>query len=309
MVILKGLLSLLLYLVNLIVTATAVLFFAAVYFLIPLRSGRRMMQEHVLQKMPMIYAQTNAWIMMISTKNHWDVLGTGELDPNRWYVMMSNHRSWIDILVLKKVFVHHIPPLKFFMKKELLWQLPLAGLACYVLHYPFMSRHSAAAIRKNPQLKGQDIATTQKACQRLRHFPTTLINFLEGTRFTEKKKERQQSPFQHLLKPHAGGIAVVMHELQDILAGVVSVTICYPNKTPSVWEFVCGRFEKIVVRYELLPITPDLIGDYYDDRNFRAHMQQWLNEIWKKNDVMIEEQILQKPACSERSERNKGVLQ
>src|SRR3989338_1333815 len=288
MVILKGLLSLLLYLVNLIVTATAVLFFAAVYFLIPLRSGRRMMQEHVLQKMPMIYAQTNAWIMMISTKNHWDVLGTGELDPNRWYVMMSNHRSWIDILVLKKVFVHHIPPLKFFMKKELLWQLPLAGLACYVLHYPFMSRHSHAEIRKNPKLKGKDLETTKKACQRLREFPVTLINFLEVTRFTEAKKERQQSPFLHLLKPHTGGIATTIQELHDILAGIVNVTIAYPGKTPSVWEFVCGRFDRVVVRYEVLPITSNLIGDYYNDREFRANMQQWLNEIWLQKDSFLQ---------------------
>jgi hypothetical protein len=115
-----------------------------------------------------------------------------------------------------------------------------------------------------------------------------LINFLEGTRFCEAKKKRQQSPFNHLLKPHAGGAAVVMHELADTLLGVVNVVVCYPGKTPSFWEFACGRFEKIVVRYEVLPITPDLIGNYYSDRNFRAHIQQWLNAIWKKNDAVIQ---------------------
>ncbi|HLB55847.1 MAG TPA: acyltransferase [Coxiellaceae bacterium] len=304
-----GVISLFLYALTTVLLAVTILCVSLIVCIIPVRKWRFAIQKNFLQRTPSWYSTINSLIMRINTSGKWDILGTGQLQKNNWYVMISNHRSWLDILVLDRVFNKKIPPLKFFMKKELLWQLPFAGLACYALGYPFMSRHSHAAIRKNPQLKGQDVATTKKACQRLRHFPTTLINFLEGTRFTEKKKERQQSPFQHLLKPHAGGIAVVMHELQDILAGVVSVTICYPNKTPSVWEFVCGRFEKIVVRYELLPITPDLIGDYYDDRNFRAHMQQWLNEIWKKNDVMIEEQILQKPACSERSERNKGVLQ
>jgi len=225
---------------------------------------------------------------MISTRNRWDILGTGQLKKTGWYVMISNHRSWLDILVLGNIFNEKIPPLKFFMKKELLWQLPFAGLACYALGYPFMSRHSHAAIRKNPKLKGKDVETTKAACHRLRHFPSTLINFAEGTRFTEKKKERQQSPLKNLLKPHAGGAIVVVNELQDILSGIVSVTICYPKKTPTLWEFACGHFEKIIVRYEVIPITPDLLGDYYHDRQFRAHIQQWFNALWNKNDALIE---------------------
>lgn len=283
-----GVISLLLYAVNTFLIASIILLAFLVQCLIPFRSGRFFIQKHFLQHTPSWYAAINRLIMRISTHQKWDVLGTGHLSKDNWYVMISNHRSWLDILVLDNVFHGKIPPLKFFMKKELLWQLPLAGLACYALGYPFMSRHSHAEIRKNPQLKGKDIETTQKACQRLRYFPSTLINFLEGTRFTPQKKERQQSPFQHLLKPRAGGTAVVIHELHDILAGMISVMICYPKKTPSVWEFACGNFEKIIVRYEALPITSDLIGDYYNDRHFRAHVQQVLNDIWKKNDDIMD---------------------
>jgi 1-acyl-sn-glycerol-3-phosphate acyltransferase len=288
---LLGVISLLLYAVNLLLLAFIILVVSALLFLIPVRKWRQAIRIHFLQSMPTHFATFNQLIMKITARHKLIVSGSGELKKNGWYVMISNHRSWLDILVLGNAFNKKIPALKFFMKKELLWQLPLAGLACYALGYPFMSRHSHADIRKNPALKGKDIETTKIACQRLRHFPTTLINFLEGTRFTPAKKARQQSPFNHLLKPHAGGITVAIQELHDILSGVVSVVVTYPNKTPSIWEFACGRFEPIQVRYTVLPITPDLIGDYFGDRQFRAHIQQWLNGIWQNNDAIIDQTI------------------
>ena len=39
-----------------------------------------------------------------------------------------------------------------------------------------------------------------------------------------------------------------------------------------------------MVRYEVLPITPDLIGDYHEDRQFRSHIQQYFNTLWQRND-------------------------
>ncbi|EKD77567.1 MAG: hypothetical protein ACD_42C00290G0005 [uncultured bacterium] len=283
----RGCISLILYAANLLLLAAIIICTALFVLLLP-KSIALFIQRHFLQKTPAWFAHINRWISLISTRNKWNVLGTGDLKKQGWYVMISNHRSWLDIVVLGNVFNEKIPPLKFFMKKELLWQLPLAGIACYALGYPFMSRHSHAAIRKNPTLKGQDSEATKKACNRLRHFPSTLINFLEGTRFTPQKKLRQQSPFNHLLKPHAGGASIVINELNDILSGIVSVTICYPKKTPSLWEFACGNFEKIIVRYDVLPITSNLLGDYYNDRDYRAYMQQYFNEIWKDKEVLLD---------------------
>lgn len=285
---LKGCLSLFLYCLNLLSCGALILIIFIFSCLTPIKSWRFAIQKHLLQKMPAVFGYLNHCIMMISTYDRWDIVGKGDLQTDQSYIMLSNHQSWIDILVLNSVFSGRTPPLKFFMKKELLWQLPLAGLACYALGFPFMSRHSHAEIRKNPKLKGKDIETTKKACNRLRAFPSTLINFLEGTRFTDKKKERQQSPFKHLLKPHAGGVAVVIQELHETLAGIINVVIHYPKKVPNLWDFACGRFEKIVVRYEVLPITPAMIGDYYQDRNFRSDLQQWLNTVWQKNDLLIE---------------------
>jgi 1-acyl-sn-glycerol-3-phosphate acyltransferase len=283
----KGVISLLCYTLNMLVHAILIICSAPIIYLIPIQSWRRFVLRHYLFRFPGSFACINAWIMMISTRGHWDVLGTGALKKDGWYLMISNHASWIDIMVLGKVFYGKIPALKFFMKKELLWQLPFAGLACYLLGYPFMSRHSRADIKKNPSLRGKDIETTKSACRSL-WVPTTLINFAEGTRFTEQKKERQQSPYQHLLKPHAGGVAVVLNELQDRLNGIVNVVITYAPKTPGIWAFACGRLGKVVVRYEVLPMTPDLLGDYHQDRDFRPQIQQWFAELWTKNDALIE---------------------
>jgi len=47
----------------------------------------------------------------------------------------------VDILVLEKVFNRKVPMLKFFIKKELLWTLPVAGWAAWLLDFPFMERY------------------------------------------------------------------------------------------------------------------------------------------------------------------------
>ena len=286
---LKGALSLVLYILNLLGHALVIVCVALSLFLIPIKKWRLIVQRDFLQKMPNSFNRINDWIMRITTEGHWDISGTGSLKEDGWYVLISNHVSWIDILVLGKVFRGKIPPLKFFMKKALLWQLPIGGLACYAMGYPFMSRHTHAEIKKNPSLKGKDVETTKKACRTLRNFPSTLINFSEGTRFTEKKKERQESPYKNLLKPRAGGAAVVLHELHDNMSGILNVVITYSPKTPNFWEFCCGDFGKIIVRYELLPVTPDLVGDYDGDRNFRPQLQQWFNQLWERNDALIEQ--------------------
>jgi 1-acyl-sn-glycerol-3-phosphate acyltransferase len=173
------------------------------------------------------------------------------------------------------------------MKKELLWSLPVAGWACYVLGYPFMARHSHEEIRKNPRLKSKDIETTRAACMKFKEFPTAVMNFVEGTRFSAAKREAQQSPYQYLLKPKATGVALVLQELHAQLSGIVNVTLHYQPQNLSLWQFLRGKIERIDVHYELLPITPDLVGDPYADRVFRKHFQQWLSEVWQRKDQRL----------------------
>jgi 1-acyl-sn-glycerol-3-phosphate acyltransferase len=186
------------------------------------------------------------------------------------------------------VFSKKIPLLKFFLKKELLWSLPIAGLACKAVGFPFMERHSREDLRKKPELRNADIESAKKACIKFKEHPCTVMNFVEGTRFSSSKKERQDSPYQHLLKPKSGGVAVVLNEMHDSLKGIVNVTIGYSNPEFSFWDFVCGRVNKIVVRYQLLPVTEDLLGDFYKDRNYRSNLQSWLNQLWQEKDQQLD---------------------
>lgn len=218
----------------------------------------------------------------------WQVEGLENLKMDKWYLVLANHQSWTDIVVLQKIFHKKIPFIKFFLKKELMW-VPILGPAWWALDFPFMKRYTPAEVAKNPQLKGKDIEITKKACAKYRHIPVSVMNFVEGTRFTEEKHDRQKSPFRNLLKPKSGGIGFVFSTMGEQLSSILNVTIAYPEGPYSFWQFLMGEVKDIRVHVEELPVTEDLIGDYVDDPLYREHFQQWLNSIWERKDDRIDE--------------------
>lgn len=237
---------------------------------------------------PVYWADTNALIFKIFGLKTWTAPAVQDLSWRRSYLLMANHQTWLDIMILTSVFAHRTPPYKFFMKRPLLWTLPIVSWACWLLDFPFLHRHSPSDVKKNPQLKGKDIETTIKACRKFRIYPTTAMIFPEGTRFTLAKRDHQRSPFNHLLKPKAMGMAMVLQENHRKLRGIINATITYSEIEPSLWNFACGRIEKTSVKYDLLPITPDLIGNANHDSNFRKHFQQWLMQLWQEKDRLID---------------------
>lgn len=70
----------------------------------------------------------------------------------------------------------------------------MLGGVWWGLDFPFMKRHSADYLARHPEARDQDWETTRRICARFRDTPTTLLNFLEGTRFRPDKQARQQSP-------------------------------------------------------------------------------------------------------------------
>lgn len=234
----------------------------------------------------------NSWIsfnnfgIALLHKIEWDVKFEGELNMNDWYLVLSNHQSWVDIIVLQKVMMKKIPFLKFFIKKELIW-VPVLGPAWWVLEFPFMKRYSREFLEKNPHLKGKDFESTKKACEKYKTMPVSIMNFMEGTRFTEKKHKDQQSPYRHLLKPRAGGISLVMNSMGEMLNKIADVTIHYPEGAKTFWEFLCGKNSKITVRVKIIPVTDDIRGDYANDPVFSKRFQEWLNAFWAEKDSTI----------------------
>ncbi len=228
----------------------------------------------------------SAW-MALTQRTIWDVEGIDALEPNSWYMVNCNHQSWVDILVLQHQLNRRIPLLKFFLKQQLIW-VPVMGLAWWALDFPFMRRHSEGYLKLHPDMRGKDQETTRKACEKFSLVPTSVMNFLEGTRFTAAKHTRQQSPYRHLLKPKAGGMALALNAMGDKFQAILDVTIVYPEGTPSFWHFLQGRVRRVIVRVRLLPIPRHLVGaDYSGDAEVRAQYQAWVQQLWREKDAQI----------------------
>jgi 1-acyl-sn-glycerol-3-phosphate acyltransferase len=216
-----------------------------------------------------------------------EIEGLENLSKQEWYMMVANHQSWVDILLLLRIFNGRIPYLKFFLKQSLIW-VPLLGLAWWALEFPFMRRHTKEQLARDPSLQGKDIAQTRKACEKFRYNPVTIINFLEGTRFTRAKYIQQKSSYRHLLMPKAGGLAFTLAAMNGQLHRLLDVTIHYPEGIPTYWDYACGRVKRIQVHIRQVPIPAELIGDYTEDAEFRAGFQQWVNQLWQRKDDLIE---------------------
>jgi 1-acyl-sn-glycerol-3-phosphate acyltransferase len=216
-----------------------------------------------------------------------------DLSPDKQYLVCANHQTWNDIFVLMRTFGTKAPFFKFFLKQELIW-VPILGLAWWGLDFPFMKRYTAEQIARNPALKGKDIETTRKACERYRNQPVMVLNFLEGTRFTPAKHARQQSPYTHLLKPKAGGFAFALSAMGERLNSLLDVTIAYPDGACGFWDFLCGRMRRVVVDVRQLKIPHEFfVGSYENDPAFRQRFQQWIAELWAEKDRRIGEMLAQ----------------
>lgn len=216
------------------------------------------------------------------------ISGETSLPMKEWYLVISNHQSWSDIVILQIVFNGKIPLLKFFIKKELI-RVPLLGFAWWALDFPFMKRYSSEFLARNPHLKGKDIEITKKACEKFKTTPVSVMNFVEGTRFSTEKHNRQKSPFKNLLKPKAGGTGFVFTAMGEQLHSILNVTIKYPEGDLNFWNFLCGRISEADVFIEKIPVTADLIGDYVSDPDYQKRFQKWINDLWIKKDKVLEE--------------------
>jgi 1-acyl-sn-glycerol-3-phosphate acyltransferase len=278
---LRGILSLLLYLLNTVMCCIPI-FIVALIKLLPfhaIQNGCRRM----LTAIATFWIGVNNLNQKLFNGIQWDVDGADNLDPKGWYLVVANHQSWVDILVLQNVFHRKIPFLKFFLKKELFW-FPFLGQAWWALDFPFMKRYSRQFLKKHPHLIGKDLEITRQACEKFRHLPVSVMNFVEGTRFTREKHVRQRSPYTHLLRTRAGGMAFVLGAMGDKLQQVVDVTIAYPQGAVSFWDFACGRVKEIKVRVKTLPVTNQIVGDYLKDVQFKRNFQNWLNGLWRQKD-------------------------
>lgn len=259
-------------------------------FIIPLRSFRSRCNR-ILTLIASAWVGVNNLNQRLLSKTTLQVQGPQRYSLDQKYLVVANHQSWVDILVLQRIFHRRIPFLKFFIKKELRW-FPILGQAWWALDFPFMKRYSKKVLEKKPHLKGKDLEITRKACEKFKTMPVSIMNFVEGTRFTVRKHQQQRSPYQNLLKSKAGGIAYVLTSMGDQLNAILDVTIVYPRNAKSFWAFVCGDVSEIKVLVRSVPVTEDLLGNYALDRSFRERFHAWLNDLWSQKDRQIQEMLV-----------------
>lgn len=284
---LLGALTFLLLLLNIAFWFSLLLPVALVRLLVPVAAWQWACGR-VLARIAESWVAGNGAVFRLTQRIDWDVMLPEGLSREGWFLVVSNHQSWVDIVVLLEAFHGHIPFPRFFLKRELIW-VPFVGLACWALDCPFMRRYPKKLLERRPELRGKDLETTRHAVERLRHAPVTILNFLEGTRFTPEKHAEQRSPYRHLLIPRAGGIAFVLQAMGPQLRAMLDTTIVYPEGRIGFWGLLSGRLPRVIVRARRVEVPRDLlVGDWEEDPAFRDRFRAWVRKMWGEKDELIE---------------------
>lgn len=257
-------------------------------FLIPYPPFRRLMTRWVMG-IGENWISINTLIFGTVNGTRYTVTGTEGLSKSKWYLVIVNHQTWVDVIALQTALNRRIPFLKFFVKQQLIW-FPVLGIAFWAMDMPFMKRHSKAYLQAHPEQKGKDLEATKRSCERFHGTPTSVINFIEGTRFSEAKRVRRNSPFHYLLPPRSGGMAVALSSMGSMFDAILDVTIVYPEGVPNFWDVMCGRYKAAHIEVAQRPVADWIIeGDYIDDREYRREFHRWLTAIWAEKDARLAE--------------------
>lgn len=237
----------------------------------------------------------NALINNILPRKDWRIDLPDNVHSDGKYLLISNHQSWVDTSIVQYISENRLPLTRFFTKFELIF-IPVIGQAFYFLDFPMMRRHSKEAIAKNPALKGKDIEEAKRACAMLKNKPFTLLNYIEGTRFTKHKRDEQNSPYTHLLKPRAGGLSLAINALGADIDGILDMTIVYPDGAPTYSDLWKGNIKRLGVDVRYIEMPDDLLvtmqdNDLANDPVTKAKFFDWIATTWQQKDQRITDML------------------
>src|SRR5436190_10074010 len=283
---LRGIATTTLLLLNLLLWGTPVFLGGVVKFLLPGR--RRVPVVNFLVRLTESWVEWNNRIFDRVLSTRWDFSGVETDGYGGHYLIIANHVSWVDIFVLFRAFHRRAAFIRFFLKQQLVW-FPIVGQGCWALDFPFMKRYTPEFLEAHPEKRGEDLATTRKACRKYRKVPVAIANFVEGTRFTREKHDDQDSPYRHLLRPRIGGISFVLASMGDLLDATFDVTLAYPGGDVTFWQFVTNRVPSIVVRARRVEVPEE----FYDEAvtqpgPVRDRFKTWVEELWREKDALLD---------------------
>jgi 1-acyl-sn-glycerol-3-phosphate acyltransferase len=283
----QGAVALTLMTIQTIVLTLVLFVFALIKLAVPQGRARHMI-SHGLSYLGELWISINNSILWFYRGLEWDIELPEGLNRKGHYLVFCNHQSWVDILVLQRCLNRRVPFMRFLLKQTLIW-VPFLGAAWWALDMAFLRRYTKQQILKNPELKSRNLEYAARASEKLKHIPVSMAAFPEGTRFTEEKHEKQQSPYKHLLLPRYGGVGQILYSFDNTLREVIDVTIFYPGGAPTFWQFVSGQVSKISVRVTLKPIDDALAGkNFREDSDAEMQLKSWLHGIWEENDQQLD---------------------
>lgn len=221
----------------------------------------------------------------------WQIEGEENIPKEKSCIIISNHCSWFDIPAVFRAMINTGVVVRFFIKRVLIL-LPLLGQAAWGIYCPFMRRYGRKYLEKYPEKAGLDIIETKRSCEVFRGRQVYLLNYLEGTRFSKEKKDKQKSPYRNLLNPRAGGVANAILAMEGQVQNILDFTISYPNGRPTFMTFLSGREFIARVQIEVLELPEVGSGDYANDPVARKKYQSWINSIWRKKDNKFGEDVM-----------------
>ena len=281
----KGTVCFLILLTNTLLLATLMIPLGVIKFLIPIKSLRISFTKMIINIGEIWISVNSVWVLKILNPNI-QIQGFESLNKNEWYLTTSNHQSWADIFMVQMLTNRKIPMLKFFMKHVLIY-VPVIGICWWALDMPFLKRYTKEQIKKNPALKGRDFKEMRKSLNHYSLHPVSVFSYAEGTRFTQKKHEAQDSPYTNLLKPKEGGMALALSVIPSIKF-LIDITIIDESPKRSFWDYLCGRLKNIKIFVKKIEIPKEFLNERLaEDDGLRSKFKVWLNDIWKNKDDLI----------------------
>ena len=244
-----------------------------------------------------VWADFMRWLLT-TLPIQWVITGE-KLNPKGTYLVLANHQSWIDIMMVMVVLGKGTTLPRFFMKWELVY-MPVINICAWALDFPIMRRYTQEDIKGRPELKNRDFDYAHDVLSRNPDQACVVVNYAEGTRFTPEKLRKNRSPYQHLLKPKVGGPQLALDCLQNRLDGIVDITLAYPGATLSVWHLLSGQVPKVMIHVETIDLpeglekTPETLAEL---KAFRG----WMNSIWAQKDARLERMLNGTPEDDHRS--------
>jgi len=264
------------------------------HFVAPLLLGNekhKALAEDYFDRLFNGWVSGNEWWLKNILGVQWDLDDNMVSDFNSWSLMISNHRSWVDVYIILAQIQGKRPLPRVFMKQALFW-MPFVGTATYIMGFPYMKRYSKETLVKKPHLAGKDLETTRRSCERLLNRPNSILTFVEGTRFTQQKHQTQGSDYTHLLKPKAGGVGFILQTMPNRITRITDINVLYDQANISGWDVLCGRLSKakVMTREVALPerfLTPE----FRPADNDREVFFEWFNLYWHDKDVRMGYQL------------------